>query len=566
MARFRFVDEEPVTTNEMPKEAPKRQESLSKKSRFRFVDEQPNYFVQSGKELGQQAPRSLVAGAAGGPGSVLQFLGLQPEATTQEENAIIDELERKKLPPGLALESSLFRNARLPTIEEAGNIIDQLFGIKPPETATGRYAKRIGENVGAAATTGPLRGPMLALAATAGAVGQSAEEAGLPPWAQVILEIGTLAKGSKAKTKITSKTPEINERFNKLRSLGYTEQDITLAKSALEDRGILKKMSSWNKAAENRFNESVKNTEKHIEDILEGSFPGLAAEGSAGFRQSAEQLFENLDDLAKNVVVEKPEVFVQNANKAIQRLKNTLANTPQEKEVIGILEQAINSAVPGRTADVYTRFYKGLNQIGKWGSPKEREHVFSIVKDAIKQTFREQGPQGKQLAKSLEDANESWIKYLRAEDVSELLKKAVTEEGSNFKKLSKLIENPSNYQTLEKGLGAEATKNLKLIADTASSIGDLSKAIKGAETKGLIGASKFLALMKGIFTGDLTALKGYVGAETAGRLATRWLTNPASQNRIKRGLNAIKDQKWNVFRTLAQEFEKEETVPKAQSK
>ena len=42
MARFRFVDEEPVTTNEMPKEAPKRQESLSKKSRFRFVDEQPN--------------------------------------------------------------------------------------------------------------------------------------------------------------------------------------------------------------------------------------------------------------------------------------------------------------------------------------------------------------------------------------------------------------------------------------------------------------------------------------------------------------------------------------------
>ena len=62
--------------------------------------------------------------------------------------------------------------------------------------------------------------------------------------------------------------------------------------------------------------------------------------------------------------------------------------------------------------------------------------------------------------------------------------------------------------------------------------------------------------MKGIFTGDLTALKGYVGAETAGRLATRWLTNPASQNRIKRGLNAIKDQKWNVFRTLPQEFEK----------
>lgn len=557
MAKFRFVDE-PVSTNEMPKDSvPAPVTNQSKKSRFRFIDENPSELVQNVKEIPKQLASGALQGATGTYGDILDLFGLQPKKMLPGERAYY-EAESKASPQQLALMSDadepVPRVSRLPSSSQVKQDIQAVGGPGLPETVSGRYAERIGKLVGGGASLGV---PQAALSATAGAVGQTAEELGAPPWVQAALEIGTFLKGSKSKTPLTSDTPAIKQQLKKLEDLGFSQEDLTLAKNALEDRGWLKKTSKMTSQAESRFKQTLSNMESKIDDVIGESFPGIKQEGVEPFRKGAEELFDSLDEIAKNVVIEKPHAFFKSIDKAVESLRGTLANTPQEKEVINILKEAKSAAQPGRGADVYTRFYKGLNQIGKWGTPKEREHVFTVVKDAIKQTFRDNGPEGKRLAATLEDANKSWIKYLRAQDVSDLLAKASTDDGMNIVKLGKLLQTPSNYRDLSNAVGKTSADNIRKIADASSSVKDLEKAVKGGLGKEALGVGKTFAIAKAMLTGDITGLKAYVGADILGKVATKMLTEPKYQNINLKLIEAIKKNQMNSVRILGQRLAEE---------
>ena len=233
-----------------------------------------------------------------------------------------------------------------------------------------------------------------------------------------------------------------------------------------------------------------------------------------------------------------------------------MANTPNEKEVIKLLEEAIASSKVKNPADFFLRFYRGLNKIGNWGSPKEREHVFTTVKDAVKKTFRDQGPEGAKLADMLESANSSWMKYLDAEDFTKMMGKATSEEALNLKKLSNLLDNPDNYQVAKQALGPENASHLKLMSNTGKSIEQFEKALKGGLTKQFVNHGHLLGILQGMLTFNFHQAGLLLGTEMARRLGTQILTNPKLQNIQQKMVTAFNENNFKALRIYSEEAEK----------
>lgn len=520
------------------------------KNAFDIAEEQfkkPKSYL---RDISEQGIKGSLEGALGTYGDLFDLLGLQSKEMLPGEKSQYDlesQASPEQLPHLVDSSDVLPRYSRAPNSQDIGEFIEKSGGPGEAETGSGRYANRIARLTSSGTALGSklLKAPIIA-----GAVGQTLAELGAPGWAQAAGELAAFLKSTpKLKGNISSGSPEIKDKLAKLKKLGYSDQDLTLAKSALEDKGFLKKASKLTSDSEKRFKETLTNAENNVQDILKKGFPGLD-EGLGNIKNASSELYASVDELAKNVSITKPEIFIENAQKTIEKLKNSLANTPQEKQVIELLEKAIESSKGSPTADSYINFYQGLNQLGNWGSPKQREHVFSTVKDAIKQTFKKQGPEGQKLANTFDEANNSWKRFRLAEDVTNVIEKASTEEGLNFTKLSKSLDNPDTLKTFIDGLGKEQAHNLKLISKTSSQIKDLEKVMKGGLGKEALGIGKAFSLSKALLTGDFAALKGIVGAETAGRISTRLLTDPKYQSMQLKLIDKFKSGHYNQIPLL----------------
>jgi len=555
-------------------------------------------------DFGKQAVQGLGVGAIGTYGDILDLLGVQAKEILPGEKAkysrefdILEKMEQGNKPSfGELMELSgdddiVPRYSRLPSSQEAEQLGSDLGLISEPKTAAGRYGRRIGKLGGAGAALG---GGGIVAPIVAGIAGQTLEELGAPPWAQAAAEIiATLKYAPKSNVPVTSKSKEVEKVVQDLRKAGFSEQDITLAKNSLEQRNILKKISKPTDKSKRAFQHAEENTAKNFDKILESSFEGLTTEGPDVFKNISADIFHNLDEIAQKVPVSQTSEFAQDLSEIVKSLEKTLAGTPQENQIIEFLNKAIESSrpkfkggkaavleqpsslldqfgnrimAPGKpaipaqrapdlTADYYLRFYKGLNAIGQWDNPKQREFVFSKVKDAVKKVLVKQGKEGIEVANELERANKSWMKYLKAENISDLLRKYSTEDGINFTRLSKSLENHKNYDVLVDGLGAEKAKNLKLIADTGKSIKNLDKQITGDQAKQIFGSLKLWEFAKSVATLNLKSLGLIIGNELAGKFATKLLTDEKYQNIARRMMQAASDQKWMQMSILSRNLQ-----------
>lgn len=521
-------------------------------------------FQNNVEEIPTQFAKGAVSGGLGSYGNILDILGLQSKDTLPGEESkryreyeILERMQQGK-PTSigdfeeLSDDDVLPRYSRLPTSNETSSFLEEL-GIPGAKTISGRYAERGGQFVGGGLTLGQT-GAGVPLASAA--AGQTVEELGGPAWLQAVAEIGTALKLSSSKSPISSSSKNVQSELDRLKKIGFSDEDLTLARNALEDRGFLKKSSKYTRDAEKRFKETNTNIEKNINSIIEESFPGLNKEGPQAFRTAASELYDTLDNMAREVTINKPQPFVRSADRAIKEMERTLAKSPQKQEAIDILTKAKetsgNSPIP---ADFYTNFYKEMNAIGNWGNPKQRELAFTAVKNAIKDTFYQQGTEGIRLGNALEEANKSWMKYLNAEEVSTLLGKVSTEEGINFKKLANSLQKPDNFEVLKKGIGETQAGNIAKLSDIASTIGDFEKSMKGGLAKDLLSHGTLYGLAKAVLSGDLSSLKTMAGIQVAGTFATKLLTDPSYQNIAIRMARAAKDQQWNIVKSLSQALE-----------
>ena len=522
-------------------------------------------------DFGKQTAQGFGIGALGTYGDILDLFGLQSKETLPGEQAkysrefdILEKMERGEVPSaGELMELSgdddiAPRFSRLPSSEDVQNLGSELGLISEPKTAAGRYGRRIGKIGGGSLAVG---GTGIVAPIVAGAAGQTLEEAGAPPWAQAAAEIiAALKFAPKTNVPVTSKSKEVEQVIKDLRKAGYAEKDITLAKSALEERKILKKYATLTPEAENSINQGVKKSEELLKEQIKKGLPTYAEGGIPALEREASSIYQSMEELASSVPIKNKEPFRKAINESIEYMEKS-ALLPEEKEFITFLKEGLEKIDKTDTADFLTSFYRKLGRAGNWTDPKTKEHLLSTVKKGIKETFEQSGKEGAEFGKVFETTNEAWKKWLNARDLMQTIEKAQSVEGTSFKKLASILNDPKNHELSKKILTPEVTQNIKAISEGAQAIESLLKQIpkNNKDIKSL----KYLEGIRSVLTGDYRPLAAIIGMEAAKRWATSLLINPEKQNRMKRLIVAAKNNAPQQAAILAQELVKDSAPTKA---
>lgn len=510
----------------------------------------------------KQGAQGLGIGALGTYGDILDLFGLQTKETLPGEKAkynrefeILEKMQKGEKPSSGELmelsddDSLLPRFSRLPSSRDIEEVGGRLGLISEPKTAAGRYAKRIGKLGGGGASLG---GGGLVAPIVAGTAGQTLEEMGAPPWLQATAEIiAALKFAPKSTVPITSKSKEIEQVIKDLRKAGYSEKDITLAKSALEDRKILKKVASLTPGVENTIQKGIKNSEELFKQEIKKGLPGYAEGGLPYLEKQASNVYGAMEELASGVSIGNKEPV----RKAIQGAIDYLEKFPlldEQKKFISFMKDGLSKLDKAETADFFTGFYRNLGKAGNWGNPKQKEHLLGMVKDGIKQTFAESGPEAAKFGKYFDKTNEAWKQWLNTKDLMETIEKAQNVEGMNFKKLASILDKPENHELARKVLGPERLANIKSITKGADAIESLLKQIP-KENKAAR-ALETLGALYSLLNGNYTPLTLIIGYEATRKLATSMLINPKTQMTMKRIITAAKNNAPQNAAILAQEL------------
>lgn len=528
-------------------------------------------FGDYASDFGKQTAQGFGIGALGTYGDILDLFGLQSKETLPGEEAkysrefdILEKMERGEVPSaGELMELSgdddiAPRFSRLPSSEDVQNLGSELGLISEPKTAAGRYGRRIGKIGGGSVAFGSTG---IVAPIVAGAAGQTLEEAGAPPWAQAAAEIiAALKFAPKTNVPVTSKSKEVEQVIKDLRKAGYAEKDITLAKSALEERKILKKYATLTPEAENSINQGVKKSEELLKEQIKKGLPTYAEGGIPALEREASSIYQSMEELASSVPIKNKEPFRKAINESIEYMEKS-ALLPEEKEFITFLKEGLEKIDKTDTADFLTSFYRKLGRAGNWTDPKTKEHLLSTVKKGIKETFEQSGKEGAEFGKVFETTNEAWKKWLNARDLMQTIEKAQSVEGTSFKKLASILNDPKNHELSKKILTPEVTQNIKAISEGAQAIESLLKQIpkNNKDIKSL----KYLEGIRSVLTGDYRPLAAIIGMEAAKRWATSLLINPEKQNRMKRLIVAAKNNAPQQAAILAQELVKDSAPTKA---
>jgi hypothetical protein len=514
-------------------------------------------------DFATQGAQGFGIGGLGTYGDILDLLGLQAKETLPGEkekyNREFDVLEKMNKGEERPSFSDLMelsdddsiapRYSRLPSSQDIENIGKKGGIVTEPKTAAGRYGKRIGKLAGSGAVLGAnaVKAPIVA-----GAAGQTLEEAGFPPWVQAAAEIAvTLKTAYKSSVPVTSKSPEVKKVLSDLRKAGYSEQDITLAKSALEERKLLKKYSSLTPEAENSIIKGVKNSEELFKNEIKKGLPGYAEGGLPYLEKQASKVYQTMEDVASTVPIKNKEPV----RKSIQNAIDYLEKYPlldEQKKFIEFMKDGLGKLDKADTAEFFTGFYRNLGKAGNWGNPKQKEHLLGIVRKGIKETFSESGPEGSKFGKYFEKTNEAWKQWMDSKDLMQTIEKAQNVDGMNFKKLSSLLNNQENHELAKKVLGADQLKNIKSISEGSQAIESLLKQIPKTDKN--IQSLKILGGLGALIAGDYRPLALLLTLEGAKLLSTKILTDPSYQNIMQKIIIAAKNSAPQQAAILAQEL------------
>lgn len=525
-------------------------------------------------DFGKQAVQGVGIGALGTYGDILDMLGLQSKEILPGEKAkysrefdILEKMERGEVPSvGELMELSgdddiAPRFSRLPSSQDVESLGQDLGLVSEPKTAAGRYGRRMGKLGGSGLAFGATT---IAAPIVAGAAGQTLEEMGAPAWAQAAAEIiATLKLSPKAARNVSSKSKEVEEVLQDLRKAGYTEKDITLAKSALEERKLLKKYASLTPEAENAIQKGVKNSEELFKEQIKKGLPGYAEGGLPYLEKQASNVYQSMEELASSVPIKNTEPVKKSIENAIAYLEK-YPLLDEQKKFIEFMKDGLTKLDKADTAEFFTGFYRNLGKAGNWGDPKQKEHLLGLVKQGIKDTFAESGPEAAKFGKYFDATNEAWKKWLNARDLMQTIEKAQNVDGMNFKKLTSILNDSHNHELAKKVLGPEQVKNIQTISDGAQAIESLLKQIpKNDKT---IQSLKLLEGVRALFTGDYKTLGAVITMDAAKRLFTKLLTDPDAQNIMKRIIIAARNNSPQQAGILAQELIKTHSVPTKEEK
>ena len=507
-------------------------------------------FGENVKDYAKQFTKGALIGVGGTYGDLAELAGLNPgqsEGAKARNSAEFETLQRMEQPgykpsfSDINLVSSSDDVAPgglgLPTSQTLEGLSDSLGGPADPQTPGGRLGKRTGTLVGAGLAFGQVN-PIPALAG--GLAGQGVEEAGGGPLLQAGAEIATmlLTQGKSGRLQSSAKK-EVQDKINDLRRLGYTEEEITLAINSASKGKKGGVTASKGAKTEQAFEDFTQHSDQMVSDILSAEIPGIE-HGTQHVHQLASDAYGQVAREASNLVIKDSTPFINSATGVVRELNRNLGTNPEAVPFLNRLREAVVASTQSPTAENFMNFYKELNSMGKWLGRSQRDRLISQVKDGIKDTFRAEGKQGRELANKFEEVNAGIRKAYQAEDVHDLIQKTVSQDGMDYKKFYKLFDKPDNVHLFEDVLGATQTRNLNTIAKTGKEIKDFDKAWKSVNS--LDKSSKTLGayyLFKGDWVGLAKLGAASLGGKTIQRIAEKSLTDPKFQNLYIKGLHAI---------------------------
>lgn len=528
--------------------------------------------AETAKDVAKQASKGFLIGAGGTWGDLAELAGIRNDkpipGQKEKRQREFDTLEKMQQPgykpsaydiAELTDDSDTVGAFHLPTSKSLGEFNELIGGPGEAETTPGRYAERAGKISGSTLSTIGSFG--FAPSVIAGIAGQTVEELGGGPLAQAAAEIAALlaSPGSVGKKLAQSTEKTVNRKINDLRKLGYPDEDITLAINSASQGKVGGFKASKGEATQEAFSKALQRSDELVNDVLTSSIPGIE-KGTKHVHQVASDVYGNVASKASKLNIKDSTEFINSATKIVKELRKNLGNNAEQVSFINRLHDAVIASTKNPTAEHFMEFYKELNKMGNWMARSQKDRLINIAKDGIKDTFRSEGPAGRKLAEEFEKANVGIRKAYQAEEVHDLIQKATTQEGIDYRKMYKLYNNPENVQLFEEVLGTQQANNLRQIANTGKEITDFDKAWKGVnaldKTVGNVGSVGYY-LMHMNWSGLMGAL-GIKSADIAvRRLMEKSLTDPKFQNLIVRGLHAVKNQSPKSLRSALDGLQKE---------
>ena len=528
--------------------------------------------VEIAKDVAKQFTKGALIGAGGAYGDLLDLTGLNKDPSEKQRIDKDIEILQRSQQPGykenladiMALGEDSDRQVPfyLPTSKDLSSLNEAIGGPGEAETTAGKYASRAGKLYGGGLAFGQVN-PIPAVAA--GSVGQTVEEMGGGPIAQVASEIATLilTQGRGAgKELVSASKKQVQDKINNLRKLGYTEQDITLAINAANKGGKAAKFASKSERTKQAFEDVVERSDQLVSDILSAEIPGIE-HGTKYVHQMASDADGQVVEEASTLALKNVNPFVESANTVIKAVEKGFGSNEKAQELIKRLKQVSADTQQAPSTEILINFYKELNSMGSWMGRSQKDRLITQVKNGIKDTLKANGSKGEVLAEQFDKVNKGIQRAYQAEDLHGLIQKATTQDGIDYKKFNKVFDKADNVELMEKVLGESQTRNLKLISKTGKEIKDFDKAWNSTSqftVENVLQKGGNLASMYHIFSGDWIGLAKVIGIKggtaVAKRIAEKSLTDPKFQNITIRALYALSRSSPKSFKAATESMNK----------
>jgi hypothetical protein len=503
------------------------------------------------KDVAKQGVKEFLIGLGGTYGDLTELAGVRKQSKEQEEKNVrefqtLQKMEQPGYEPSFLDFMSISSDdefvpasQRLPSSEDLREISKGFGGPGEAETAAGRYAGRFGKLYGSGLALGQASPTSAFLGSLAG---QTAEELGAGPLTQAAAEIaGMLASPQGGIKKLVgSNKKEVSNLINQLRELGYSEQDITLAINRSSKGRKFGIKASKSESTEQAFENFAKHSDVVVKDILQTQIPGYE-KGVKHVHQMASDAYGKVAQDATKLGIKNLDPFFNTVDNTIKEANKLIGHNAEAKSFIKELTQHMFDVIDNPSADKMIDFYQKLNGIGKWVGRNQKDRIITNVKNSIKDTFKAEGKQGQALAENFEKVNAGIQQAYRAERVSKIMRKANTQNGFDYKALSKKFDDTDTVALFQDVLGKKQADNLQMIAKTGREVKDFDKSYKAAslltDSPIALGSNIGYQLYTGGW-GPLSVIKGMEGISR--KLAEKSLTDPNFQNLLIRGLHAIK--------------------------
>lgn len=442
---------------------PDTEAALPKKTQGTWVvDEKPRKFTKKeiAKDVGKQVAVKGTKGIAGAYGNLLDLIRAQTKQRTLPGQQALYEAEFNAPPellPFLQDEDILPRYSRLPSGEEAEQLLKMVGAPTEGETPAGRIAGRGAEFVGGALPFGGSSAKLLAGLGAAGLGGQGIREAGGPEalatGVELIPAVTSLAQLGKGllpkKTPVTKPSGLPERKFESLKKPTKVSPDTHR-----------KTIEAIDKDFRTLTDQLLKKSNKTYTALQEDpDFKAKIGELFGKVEKSADEFTQPVfakkmaDSLAKDIEnVGKKGITMSDAEKLERRLlRRYQRNSTKDVTAKQLLEQYRKNNE--ELSKIFPYGDKAFENIGRRNA---LESYNRAIGSAIDDNFK-----GSEFAELFKFTNKRWSDIKKIETVDKYVDALLKGDKINFRQAERMLTDPKKGERLRNALGKEAYEDFR---------------------------------------------------------------------------------------------------------